>query len=208
MSPNPTVFVIDDDPALRDSLRFLLESADLKAECFACAEDFQSHYDNSRPGCILLDIRMPGMSGLELQELLSKDRLAPPVILITGHGDVQIAVRALKAGAHDFIEKPFSDQVLLECIDGALDRDRVQRDRMQLQIEAEACYDRLTARERQVFRLVVDGDPNKVIAAKLELSQKTVEVHRAHVMEKMEAPSFAHLVKMSVLLESTEEARD
>lgn len=202
MSSSPTVFVVDDDAALRDSIQFLLEPEDLQVACFESGVAFRKCYDNKKPGCILLDVLMPDLSGLDLLEELSKDPLAPPVLLITGHGDVPMAVRALKAGAFDFIEKPFSPEMLIDCIRRALDQDARHRES---QVELGSIierYERLTARERQVFRLVVDGNPNKVIAAELGLSQKTVEVHRAHVMEKMEATSFAHLVKMSVRLDA------
>lgn len=198
MSAKPTVFVIDDDDALRDSLRFLIGSVGLTVECFVSAEAFLDAYESDRPGCIVLDVRMPGLSGLELQERLREDRFAPPVVLITGHGDIPMAVRALKAGAFDFIEKPFHDQVLLERIQQAISHDAEQRDARAIVVEIEARAASLTSREREVFGIVVQGKPNKVIASELGLSQKTVEVHRAHVMEKMHAASFADLVKMAM----------
>lgn len=200
MNAQPTVFIVDDDPAMRDSLGFLIGSVGRKVETCDSAEDFLAKYDSERPGCIVLDVRMPGLSGLELMEKMNEDRFAPPVILITGHGDIPMAVRALKAGAFDFIEKPFSDQVLLERIQQALQLDTADRatERDRADIERRAA--RLTARETQVFELVVSGKPNKVVASDLGLSQKTVEVHRAHVMEKMRAESFADLVKMAVVL--------
>ena len=203
MKDQPTVFIVDDDAAMRDSLGFLIGSVGRRAETYASAEDFLAAYSNERPGCIVLDVRMPGLSGLELMEKLNEDRFAPPVVLVTGHGDIPMAVRALKAGAFDFIEKPFSDQVLLERIQQALQQDTVERsgERDRADIERKAA--RLTARETQVFELVVAGKPNKVVASDLGLSQKTVEVHRAHVMEKMRAESFADLVKMAVTLEAT-----
>ena len=169
-------------------------------QCHASAEEFLEAYDPARPGCIVLDVRMPGLSGLELQDRLREDRFAPPVLLITGHGDIPMAVRALKAGAVDFIEKPFSDQVLLERIQQALDVDAKHRGALGKLTDIERRLTRLTARERQVFAIVVTGKPNKVIASDLGLSQKTVEVHRAHVMDKMRANSFADLVKMAVAL--------
>jgi FixJ family two-component response regulator len=203
MNAQPTVFIVDDDPAMRDSLGFLIGSVGRRVETYASAEDFLEAYDKERPGCIVLDVRMPGLSGLELMEKLNEDRFAPPVVLITGHGDIPMAVRALKAGAFDFIEKPFSDQVLLERIQQALQKDTQERASEQDRSDIERRSDRLTARETQVFELVVAGKPNKVVATDLGLSQKTVEVHRAHVMEKMRAESFADLVKMAVLLEVT-----
>lgn len=200
MNAQPTVFIVDDDPAMRDSLGFLIGSVGRKVETCESAEDFLGKYDSDRPGCIVLDVRMPGLSGLELMEKMNEDRFAPPVILITGHGDIPMAVRALKAGAFDFIEKPFSDQVLLERIQQALQRDTTDRASERDRTEIERRAARLTARETQVFELVVSGKPNKVVASDLGLSQKTVEVHRAHVMEKMRAESFADLVKMAVVL--------
>jgi len=199
----PTVFVVDDDPALRDSLAFLIGTVGLPVEVHSSAEEFLAAYDSRRPGCIVLDVRMPGLSGLELMEHLQRDAFAPPVVLITGHGDIPIAVRALKAGAFDFIEKPFSDQVLLERIQQALQRDEVSRQAAYTRVEIERRHGRLTPRESQVFDAIVAGKPNKVIAGELSLSQKTIEVHRAHVMAKMRAESFADLVKMAVLLEAT-----
>ena len=200
MNTGVAVFVVDDDPAMRDSLKFLIGSVGLKVECYTSAEDFLEAYDPERPGCIVLDVRMPGLSGLELQDRLREDRFAPPVLLITGHGDIPMAVRALKAGAFDFIEKPFSDQVLLERIQQALNLDTRRRRALEKLTEIESRRTRLTAREREVFEIVVTGKPNKVIANELGLSQKTVEVHRAHVMEKMRANSFADLVRMAVSL--------
>jgi len=206
MGGGTAVFVVDDDPAMRDSLRFLISSIGLSVECFSSAEEFLQAYDPERAGCIVLDVRMPGISGLELQERLKQDRFAPPVLLITGHGDIPMAVRALKAGAVDFIEKPFSDQVLLERIQQALSVDADRRRMLSQIVSIEDRVSRLTTREREVFEIVVTGKPNKVIASDLGLSQKTVEVHRAHVMEKMRADSFADLVKMAVSL-GTEGAR-
>ena len=200
MSALPTVFIVDDDSAMRDSLGFLIGSVGRKVETYASAEEFLAAYDQERPGCIVLDVRMPGLSGLELMEKLGQDRFAPPAVLITGHGDIPMAVRALKAGAYDFIEKPFSDQVLLERIQQALQQDSADRAAEHDRSDIERRAARLTARETQVFELVVDGKPNKVVASDLGLSQKTVEVHRAHVMEKMRAGSFADLVKMAVII--------
>ena len=200
---DPTVFVVDDDPALRDSLKFLIESVGITVKVFASAEEFLEAFDPKEHACVVLDVRMPGLSGLELLEKLKSERLAPTVLLITGHGDVPMAVRALKAGAFDFIEKPFSDQVLLERIQQALTTDRKRREDLEYILEIESRLAHLTPREREVFEIVVSGTPNKVIASRLDLSQKTVEVHRAHVMEKMRAPSLADLVKMAVAVGST-----
>jgi two-component system response regulator FixJ len=203
MTASPIVFVVDDDPAMRDSLKFLIGSVGITVKPFASAEDFLKEFQPHQHACIVLDVRMPGLSGLELLERLKEERLTPPVLLITGHGDVPMAVRALKAGAFDFIEKPFSDQVLLERIQQALSLDDERRTELESVLVIEERLNSLTPREREVFEIVVSGTPNKVIASRLELSQKTVEVHRAHVMEKMRAPSLADLVKMAVVLGST-----
>ncbi len=203
MSGEPTVFVIDDDRAMRDSLRFLIASLNLKVEDFGTAEEFLEVYDASRPGCILLDVRMPGLSGLDLLDILRGDRQSPPVLLITGHADVPMAVRALKSGAFDFIEKPLDDRVLLDRIRQALAANVERRSELERMTELEERFATLTTRERQVFGIVVAGKPNKVVASELDLSQKTIEVHRANVMKKMRADSFADLVKMAMQLGKT-----
>jgi len=195
-----TVFVVDDDAAMRDSLRWLLQSIGLAVETYASAEEFLGRYDADQPGCLVLDVRMPGMSGLTLQETLVARGITLPVIVITGYGEVPTAVRALKAGALDFIEKPFNDDVLLERVRQALDKDRTARAARSRQTEARARFAQLTAREREVMELVTAGKANKVIAAELGLSPKTVEVHRANVMRKMEADSVAELVRLAMLL--------
>jgi two-component system, LuxR family, response regulator FixJ len=198
--PEPTVFVVDDDPAVRDSLRWLLQSVDLAVETFATGEAFLEAYDPARPGCLVLDVRMPGMSGLRLQEELGKRGITLPVIVITGYAEVQTAVRALKTGAFDFIEKPYSDEVLLECIHRAIETDREAREVEALRTELAGRFALLTPREREVMELVTAGKANKVIAADLGLSPKTVEVHRAAVMDKMGADSVAELVRFELLL--------
>jgi len=203
MNERPTVFVVDDDPAMRDSLGFLLGSVQLPVECHASAEELLSANDSQRPGCIVLDVRMPGLSGLELMSHLRVDRSAPPVLLISGHGDVPMAVQALKNGAFDFIEKPFSDAASLERIQLALQQDEATRSEAATRLDIEQRHASLTPREAQVLDAVVAGKANKVIAQDLGLSQKTIEVHRAHVMEKMRADSVAHLVKMAVALDVT-----
>ena len=195
-----TVFVVDDDAAMRDSLRWLLQSIGLAVESYASAEEFLGRYAEDQPGCLVLDVRMPGMSGLTLQETLVARGVTLPVIVITGYGEVPTAVRALKAGALDFIEKPFNDDVLLERVRQALDKDRTARAARSKQTEARARFAQLTAREREVMELVTAGKANKVIAAELGLSPKTVEVHRANVMRKMEADSVAELVRLAMLL--------
>ena len=195
----PTVFIVDDDQAVARSLRWLIESVQLKVETFASAQAFLDGYAAAKPGCLVLDVRMPGMSGIELQERLTVQRIRVPIIFITGHGDVQLAVRAVQAGAFDFIEKPFNDQDLLDRIQRAISFDSEQRARDSQRSRLSALFASLTTREREVMDLVVEGMSNKAVANTLGLSAKTVEVHRAKVMEKMNARSVSDLVKMSML---------
>ncbi|RIK64777.1 MAG: DNA-binding response regulator [Planctomycetota bacterium] len=195
---NPTVFVIDDDAAVRDSLKYLIESVGHRVRTFASANEFLDACTTEHAGCILADVRMPGMSGLELQERLVARAILMPTIIITGHGDVAMAVRAMKAGALDFIEKPFSDQVLLDQIHVALERDTREREKRDRQRRIQDRFSLLSPRERTVMDKVVAGKSNKTIAAELGLSQKTVEVHRAHVMAKVKADSLAQLVHMAL----------
>ncbi len=192
----PTVFVVDDDPAIRFAMQALMDSVNLGHEIFGSADEFLAQVSNDRAGCLVLDIRMPGLGGLELQEELIERGNTLPVIFITGHGDVPMAVEAMQKGAVDFIQKPFRDQDLLDRIRDALKTDELRRQE-QLQHDAvSGRLARLTNREREVFDLVVTGKPNKVIAYELGVSQRTVEIHRARVMEKMQARSLADLVKM------------
>ena len=195
----PTVFIVDDDQAVARSLRWLIESVQLKVETFASAQAFLDGYAAAKSGCLVLDVRMPGMSGIELQERLTVQRISVPIIFITGHGDVQMAVRAVQAGAFDFIEKPFNDQDLLDRIQRAISFDSEQRARDSQRARLSALFASLTTREREVMDLVVEGMSNKAVANTLGLSAKTVEVHRAKVMEKMNARSVSDLVKMSML---------
>jgi len=196
LAPSPTVFVVDDDEAMRSSLRWLVEAEGLRVETFAAASEFLAAYYPGRAGCILLDVRMPGMSGLELQAHLSSQDMRTPVIIITGHGDVPMAVQAMKAGAVDFIEKPFDDEVLLSGIRRALATDAEQRERQENRAELAMRLAQLTPREHEVMERVTEGKSNKEIANALGVSAKTVEAHRARVMEKMGAHSLAELVKM------------
>ena len=200
MPPEPTVFVVDDDPAMRDSLCWLLQSVDLHVETYPSADAFLGAYDAGRPGCLVLDVRMPGMSGLNLQDELRARHIRLPIIMLSGHAEVPTAVRALKAGAIDFMEKPFSDELLLDRIRQAIDLDREQRDAEAQRAAVAERYALLTPREREVMELVTAGKANKVIAAELGLSPKTVEVHRAAVMDKMRADSVADLVRMRLAL--------
>ncbi|MEW7981753.1 MAG: response regulator transcription factor [gamma proteobacterium symbiont of Phacoides pectinatus] len=190
------VFVVDDDQAMRNSLKWLIESVGMRVETYGSADEFVSNYYPGRAGCLLLDVRMPGMSGLELQEQFNHRQIRIPIIIITGHGDVPMAVRAMKAGAVDFIEKPFNDELLLESIRNALARDTEHRSCQAEQAEITARLGQLTPREHEVMEMVTDGKANKEIAQALGVSAKTVEAHRARVMEKMEADSLADLVKM------------
>jgi two-component system, LuxR family, response regulator FixJ len=198
MSSRPTVFVVDDDQAMRNSLKWLIESVSMQVETFESANAFIQSYYPGRSGCLLLDVRMPGMSGLELQEYLLVNQIAIPVIIITGHGDVPMAVRAMKAGAVDFIEKPFNDELLLESIRQAMALDARQRDMQAQRAEIATRLARLTPREHEVMVMVTNGQANKEIANTLGVSSKTVEAHRARVMEKMEADSLAELVRMAI----------
>jgi two-component system, LuxR family, response regulator FixJ len=197
--PEPIVFVVDDDRAMRDSLRWLLESIGLSVRTYATAADFLSDHDPAQPGCLVLDVRMPGMSGLDLQTELAKRGSELPTIVVTGHAEVAMAVRAVKAGALDFIEKPFSDQLLLDRVRQALEIDRQSREVRVRREDARRRLASLSAREREVLTLVAAGKANKEIAAALGLSPKTVEVHRAHVMSKMAVDSLAELIRVAIL---------
>lgn len=192
----PTVFIVDDDAAIRFAMAALMDSVNLQHEIFDSADDFLEKVTEQRPGCLVLDIRMPGLGGLELQEELIKRGNTLPIIFITGHGDVPMAVDAMQKGAVDFIQKPFRDQDLLDRIREAIATDEQRREEQQAHSEIQTRLAKLTKREREVFELVVTGKPNKVIAYELGVSQRTVEIHRARVMEKMEARSLADLVKM------------
>ncbi len=192
----PTVFIVDDDPAIRFAMQALMDSVNLSHEIFGSGDDFLESFTAQRPGCLVLDIRMPGLGGLELQEELINRDITLPIIFITGHGDVPMAVEAMQKGAVDFIQKPFRDQDLLDRITEALKTDKERREKRQKHAEVAERVARLTNREREVFDLVVTGKPNKVIAYELGVSQRTVEIHRARVMEKMQARSLADLVKM------------
>jgi two-component system, LuxR family, response regulator FixJ len=192
----PTVYIVDDDDAIRNSLRLLLKSVGLTAATVASAQEFLTSYDPQQPGCLILDVRMPGMSGLELQQQLNLRGAIIPVIFITGHGDVPMAVEAMQQGAFDFLQKPFRDQDLIERIQRALAKDQTGRAELRERARIKERLESLTAREREVLELVTSGKPNKIMAADLGVSQRTVEIHRARVMEKMGASSLAQLVRM------------
>ena len=195
----PKVFIVDDDSAIRVAMQALMESVDLPHEILASADSFlEKHGENPGPGCLVLDIRMPGLGGLELQDELLRRGNSMPIIFITGHGDVPMAVEAMRKGAVDFIQKPFRDQELLDRVHKALRTDEERRTEARRVGEVRQLVERLTQREREVFDLVVTGKPNKVIAYELGVSQRTVEIHRARVMEKMKARSLADLVRMQL----------
>lgn len=203
MDSSPTIFVVDDDEAVRDSLGLLMQSVGLPVETFDSCQAFLDVYTEERSGCLLLDIRMPGMNGIRLQAELLERQSTLPIIFITGHGDIPMAVEAIKRGAADFIPKPFRDQELLDRVDKVLNDDRKSREDQQENEAINQRIDSLTQRESEVMRLMVDGKANKVIAIELHISQRTIETHRARVMEKMQATSFAHLVSMVTRAEST-----
>ncbi len=190
------VFVVDDDEAVRSSTKLLLKSVGLPAVTYSSAQEFLDHYDPQQPGCVVLDVRMPLMSGLELQQLLNIRGAIIPVIFITGHGDIPMAVEAMQHGAFDFLQKPFRDQDLLDRAQKALEKDRVNRLQLREKTRTQERRESLTPREREILELMTRGKPNKVMAADLGVSQRTVEIHRARVMEKMGASSLAQLVRM------------
>jgi len=203
----PTVFVVDDDEAVRGSLRLLLKSVGLAATTLPTAQEFLAKYDPEQPGCLVLDVRMPGMSGLELQEQLNVRGAIIPVIFITGHGDIPMAVEAMQQGAFDFLQKPFRDQDLIDRIQRALAKDQANRAELSERSRVHEHFESLTPREREVLNLVTRAKPNKIMAADLGVSQRTVEIHRARVMEKMHASSLAQLVRMMMDLNEGSEAR-
>jgi len=192
------IYVVDDDEAVRDSLSLLLEARGYTVRGFASAGEFLNAAANLRAGVLIADIRMPGMDGLELQQRLTERGLVFPLIVITGHGDVPLAVRAMKAGALDFIEKPFAAETILHCASAALDRLVDQRQPNPLAVEAETRLALLTRREREILESLLAGLPNKSIACDLAISPRTVEIHRARVMDKMGARSLSELVRLSL----------
>ncbi len=193
----PTVFVVDDDPSVRRAMARLVQSVGLQVETFASAQEFLTAYGHERPGVLVLDIRMPQMSGLELQQLMAEKGIILPIVFITGHGDVPMSVQAMKAGALDFIQKPFRDHDLLQAVQRGIAKDAELRQARSRKADALARVAQLTAREREVFELVTSGKMNKEIAALLGISEKTVKVHRGQVMEKMRAESLAELVLLA-----------
>lgn len=197
------VHVVDDDPAIRDSLTFLLSAAELNPIAYESAAALLAKGDGLEQGCIITDVRMPGMSGLELVVELKARRLFHPVIVLTGHGDVSLAVEAMKAGVVDFIEKPFDEAVLLKAVETALAREESAVARQSERAAVEARVGQLSQREREVFEAIVAGESNKSAALKLGISPRTVEIYRAHVMEKMGAATLSDLVRMALLREQS-----
>lgn len=193
----PTVYVIDDDPSVRKALERLLRSAGHKSETFASASEFLDFRPPNAPGCLILDVMMPGLNGLELQERLAAHEIFLPIIFITGHGTIPMSVRAMKAGAADFLQKPFNDEDLLHAISDAIEKDRRARQERKEVEKLRKRLDSLTPREVEVFRLIVTGMLNKQVAFDLGITEKTIKVHRARIMEKMDVKSLADLVRLA-----------
>ena len=197
-----TIFIVDDDPAMRDSLSWLIETIGYPVKVFSSAQEFLDAYQPDDPGCLILDVRLPGMSGLQLQQKMKGDGIHLPIIIISGHGDVPMAVKAMQQGAMVFLEKPFRDQELLDNIQEALVVDEQNRKRDAISSEVQTCVDLLTQREKEVMELMVKGNPSKEIARHCGISVKTIEIHRARVMEKMKASSLPELVHMVLNLQA------
>lgn len=193
----PIVYVVDDDPAVCRSLGLLIKGVGLDVCTYNTAEDFLAGFDRDRPGCLVVDVRMPGMSGLDLQHQLNEEGINLPAIVITGHGDIPMAVDAMKAGVVDFVEKPFRDQLLLDNVQKALQLGAQSRNRQAISTDIETKASHLTPREEEVMNLLIDGRSSKTIAYELGISQKTVDFHRAHILEKMEVDSVVELVLLT-----------
>jgi len=196
MTPAPVVFVVDDDPSVRSSLKFLLSSVGLQVESFDSAETFLQRKPSDAPSCLVLDVRLRGLSGLDFQRELAARNIRIPIVFVTGHGDIPMSVRAMKAGAIEFLTKPYRDQDLLDAVRIALERDRARREHEKDLTDLHQRFDSLTPREQKVMSLAVSGMLNKQIAGQLGTAENTVKVHRSRAMEKMNAQSFADLVRM------------
>jgi FixJ family two-component response regulator len=196
----PIIFVVDDEPAVCASLKRLVNSVGLEAQTFNSAQDFLHLQRPDRPGCVIVDVRLPGLSGLDLQQELLNAKIDLPIIFITGHGDIPMSVRAMKAGAIEFLTKPFRDQDLIDAIQHGIERHKAARQEVAKSKMFRALYDSLTPRQREVFPLVASGLLNKQIAAQLGTAEKTIKVHRGQVMHKMKADSLAHLIHIAETL--------
>jgi len=192
------VFIVDDEADVRDAVQLLVGSDGLNAEAYASADEFLAAYEPGTPGCLILDVRMPGMSGLAAQQALQERGIELPIIFISGHGDIPMAVRAVQEGALDFLEKPFSDDAVLDCVQRALQRDREHRAQAAERADVAACLATLTPREREVMDKLLEGKVNKIIARELDASTRTVEIHRARVLQKMGVANAAQLVRRVV----------
>lgn len=201
MLQKPSVYIVDDDEAIRNALRLLLKTAGLSTQIYSSAQEFLASYKSDVAGCLILDVRMPGMSGLDLQKLLLTRHIRIPVIIMTGHGEVSMAVQAMKNGAVDFIEKPFKNDVLLDRVNQAIAQDLAERAEQKLHFAAASRISTLTCREREIMALLIQGKRNKIIASELGISNRTVEAHRAKIMEKMQAHSLSDIVRATVGVE-------
>jgi FixJ family two-component response regulator len=201
---DPIVFVVDDDPLIRDGLRSLIKSVGLHVETFGSSREFMQRKPPDAPGCLVLDVRLPGLSGLDLQRELNESNIRIPIIFMTGHGDIPMSVRAMKNGALEFLTKPVRGQDLLDAIQQAIARDRAARRERAKMADLRTRFDLLTPREREVLDLIVAGLLNKQIAGELNIGEVTIKTHRAHIMQKTQAESLAHLVRMNEELKSND----
>ena len=200
MNDDQTIFIVDDEKSVRDSIKFLMESIGLKAQVFTSAQEYLDQFDVNAPGCLITDIRMPMMSGLDLQQKLTEKAIHPPIIMITGHGDVPMAVSAIQQGAIDFVEKPFNNQKLLDIVYKALEIDATRRGENTKLGDIQKKYQYLTDKEKQVFELIIKGILNKQIAQELFVTQSAIEARRAKIMEKMQANNLSDLMRMGMAM--------